>query len=54
MRGLLIAALLAILIAGTLFARKAASERIARTKAETGSFRVEREATLITTPARRQ
>ena len=54
LRGLLIASLLAILIAGTLFARKAASERMARTKAETESFRVEREASLITSPVNRR
>jgi len=54
LRGLLIASLLAILIAGTLFARRAASDRIAKTKAETGSFRVERPATLLTPTATRR
>ncbi len=54
MRGLLIASLLSILVAGFLFARKAASERIAQTTAETESFRVEREAKLITAPPKRR
>ena len=54
LRGVLIASLLSILIAGTVFARKAASERIERTKAESGSFRVEREASLITSPVNRR
>jgi hypothetical protein len=54
LRGALIASLLAIITAGSLFARKAAFERTARTTAEAKSFRVEREAKLIATPAKRQ
>ena len=52
LRGALIASLLAILIAGSFFARKAASERIARTTAAAKSFRVEREIKPITTPVK--